>query len=83
MFLNFVLSLTIKLNLGKLMENLFKTHNLLKTILLIAIIMGTASQSNGQQGKPIGSGYAPSMVSKFITKYMAKVSLSFYYMALI
>jgi pimeloyl-ACP methyl ester carboxylesterase len=41
------------------MENLFKTHNLLKTILLTAIIMGTASQSNGQQGKPIGSGYAP------------------------
>jgi pimeloyl-ACP methyl ester carboxylesterase len=41
------------------MENLFKTHNLLKTILLIAIIMGTASESNGQQGKPIGSGYAP------------------------
>jgi pimeloyl-ACP methyl ester carboxylesterase len=37
------------------MENLFKTHNLLKAILLIAIIMGAASQSNGQQG----SGYAP------------------------
>src|ERR1700754_2944171 len=41
------------------MKNLFKTHNLLKIILLIAIIIGTASQSNGQQGKPIGTGYAP------------------------
>jgi pimeloyl-ACP methyl ester carboxylesterase len=41
------------------MKNLFKTHNRLKSILLIAIIMVTASQSNGQQGKPIGSGYAP------------------------
>src|SRR5882757_1254753 len=41
------------------MKNLFKTHNLLKTILLIAIIMGTASQSNGQQIKPSNSGYAP------------------------
>lgn len=41
------------------MENLFKTHNLLKTILLIAIIMSTASQSSGQHGTPIGRGYAP------------------------
>jgi pimeloyl-ACP methyl ester carboxylesterase len=41
------------------MENLFKRHNPLKTILLIAIMMGTAPQSNGQQGKPIDSGYAP------------------------
>ena len=41
------------------MKNLFKAHNLLKTILLIAIIMGTASQSNAQPGKPISSGYAP------------------------
>jgi pimeloyl-ACP methyl ester carboxylesterase len=41
------------------MKNLFKTHSLLKSILLIAIIMVTASRSNGQQGKPIGSGYAP------------------------
>jgi pimeloyl-ACP methyl ester carboxylesterase len=40
------------------MENLFKTHNLLKIILLIVIIMGAASQSNAQQGKPISSGYA-------------------------
>src|SRR5882724_10585941 len=41
------------------MKNLFKTHNLLKTILLITIIVGTAFQSNAQQGKPISSGYAP------------------------
>src|SRR5882757_516575 len=41
------------------MENLFKVHNLLITTLLIAIIMGTAFQSKGQQGKPIVSGYAP------------------------
>jgi pimeloyl-ACP methyl ester carboxylesterase len=41
------------------MKKLFKTHNLLKPILLIAIIMVTASQPNAQQGKPIGSGYAP------------------------
>ena len=40
------------------MKNLFKTHNLLKTILLITIIVGTAFQSNAQQGKPISSGYA-------------------------
>jgi pimeloyl-ACP methyl ester carboxylesterase len=41
------------------MKKLFKTHNLLKPILLIAIIMVTASQPNAQQGKPISSGYAP------------------------
>lgn len=41
------------------MENLFKKHGLLKTILLIAIIMSTASQSNGQTVKPASTGYAP------------------------
>ena len=41
------------------MKNLFKTDNPLKSILLFAIIMVTASQSNGQQIKPSGSGYAP------------------------
>ncbi|MES2061066.1 MAG: alpha/beta hydrolase [Bacteroidota bacterium] len=40
------------------MENSPKTHNLLKSILLIAI-MFVASQSNGQQLKPAASGYAP------------------------
>ncbi|WP_421940134.1 alpha/beta fold hydrolase [Pedobacter sp.] len=41
------------------MENLFKKHGLIKTILLIAIIMSTASQSNGQTVKPASTGYAP------------------------
>lgn len=41
------------------MGNLFKKHGLLKTILLIAIIMSTASQSNGQTVKPASTGYAP------------------------
>jgi pimeloyl-ACP methyl ester carboxylesterase len=41
------------------MKNLFKTHNLLKSILLIAIIMSTAIESNAQQSKPSASGYAP------------------------
>jgi pimeloyl-ACP methyl ester carboxylesterase len=40
------------------MKNLFKTGNPLKSILLIAI-MFAASQSNGQQIKPSGSGYVP------------------------
>lgn len=40
------------------MKNLFKTHNPLRTILLI-IIMFMASTSNGQQIKPSNSGYAP------------------------
>jgi pimeloyl-ACP methyl ester carboxylesterase len=41
------------------MNNLFKANNLLTSILLIAIIMSTASQSNGQQLKPASNGYAP------------------------
>ncbi|MEP7319621.1 MAG: alpha/beta hydrolase [Panacibacter sp.] len=41
------------------MRNLFKTINPLRSILLIAIIMLAAFQSNGQQIKPSGSGYAP------------------------
>ena len=40
------------------MKKLYKTNNLLKSILLIAIVF-TAFQSNGQQIKPSGSGYAP------------------------
>ena len=58
MFPNFVLSLTIKLNLGKFMRNLFNARNLIK-LLLTAIIMPAASSSNAQQIKPTGSGYAP------------------------
>jgi pimeloyl-ACP methyl ester carboxylesterase len=41
------------------MNYFFNSHYLLKPILLIAIIMGTASQLNAQQGKPVSSGYAP------------------------
>lgn len=40
------------------MNNSLKPGNPLKTILLIAIIILTASQSNGQQIKPSDSGYA-------------------------
>jgi pimeloyl-ACP methyl ester carboxylesterase len=41
------------------MKNSVKTLNPLKSILLVAIIMLAASQSNGQQIKPSESGYAP------------------------
>jgi pimeloyl-ACP methyl ester carboxylesterase len=41
------------------MKNLFKTPNPFKLILLMAIIMFAAAQSNAQQIKPTGSGYAP------------------------
>jgi pimeloyl-ACP methyl ester carboxylesterase len=40
------------------MKNLFKTGNLLKSI-LFAIVIFTAVQSNGQQTKPSNSGYVP------------------------
>ena len=40
------------------MKNLFKTHNPLRAILLIAIIF-TASSSMAQQIKPSSNGYAP------------------------
>lgn len=41
------------------MKTLFKTRNTFKAILIIATIMFTAVQSNGQQLKPASSGYAP------------------------
>lgn len=41
------------------MKNLVKANNPFRSILLIAIIMLAASQSNGQQIKPAASGYAP------------------------
>ena len=40
------------------MKNLLKTHNPLKSILLI-VIMFAAFRSNGQQTKPSNSGYVP------------------------
>lgn len=40
------------------MKNLLKTNSL-KSILVIAIIISAAFQSNGQQIKPANSGYAP------------------------
>ena len=45
------------------MKNLFNAANLIK-LLLIAIIMTTASQSNAQQIKPTNSGYAPANGTK-------------------
>jgi pimeloyl-ACP methyl ester carboxylesterase len=41
------------------MKNLFSTHNRLKAILFITVILLTAARSNGQQVKPADSGYAP------------------------
>src|SRR5579863_877880 len=41
------------------MQNLLKTNNPLRSILLILIIMLTASRSDGQKIKPSNSGYAP------------------------
>ncbi|PSL48713.1 pimeloyl-ACP methyl ester carboxylesterase [Chitinophaga niastensis] len=41
------------------MKNLLKTNNPLRSILLIVVIILTASRSNGQQIKPSNSGYAP------------------------
>jgi pimeloyl-ACP methyl ester carboxylesterase len=41
------------------MKTLFKTRNTFKAILIIATILFTAVQSNGQQLKPASSGYAP------------------------
>ncbi|WP_460474482.1 alpha/beta fold hydrolase [Emticicia fontis] len=46
------------------MKNLFKTHNLSQSLLLIAIVMATASLSNAQQLKPTSSGYAPANGTK-------------------
>ena len=41
------------------MKNLFKPSNPVRSILLIAVIIFTATRSNGQQIKPSGSGYVP------------------------
>jgi pimeloyl-ACP methyl ester carboxylesterase len=41
------------------MNTLTKAHNMIKSILLIAIVMSTTHQSVAQQNKPSDSGYAP------------------------
>ena len=46
------------------MKSLIKKHNLLNSILLITIIMFTASTAKGQQVKPSGSGYVPANGTK-------------------
>jgi len=41
------------------MKRVFKGSNALKPVLIIALLLFTASQSNGQQIKPSDSGYVP------------------------
>ena len=41
------------------MKRVFKGINIQKSILTIAVLFFTAFQSNGQQTKPVDSGYAP------------------------
>ena len=44
---------------GFFMKRVFKSSNVLKPALIIAMLFLTAFQSNGQQSKPSGSGYIP------------------------
>ena len=41
------------------MKKVFKGYNVLKPVIIIAILLFTVVQSNGQQSKPTASGYAP------------------------
>src|ERR1700704_327623 len=41
------------------MKRVFKGSNVLKAVLIIAMLFFTVFQSNGQQSKPAGSGYVP------------------------
>jgi pimeloyl-ACP methyl ester carboxylesterase len=41
------------------MKTVFKGSNVLKPVLIIAMLIFTVVQSNGQQSKPAASGYAP------------------------
>ena len=41
------------------MKRVFKGSNVPKLVLIIAMLFFTVFQSNGQQIKPAGSGYAP------------------------
>src|SRR5260221_13736217 len=41
------------------MKRVFKGSNVLKPVLIIAMLFFTVIQSNGQQSKPSASGYAP------------------------
>jgi pimeloyl-ACP methyl ester carboxylesterase len=41
------------------MKRVFKGSNVLKPVLIIAVLFFTVFQSHGQQGKPASSGYAP------------------------
>jgi pimeloyl-ACP methyl ester carboxylesterase len=50
--------LAINLILNSVMKDFLKTHDLLRAILLIAVV-SIAYSSNGQQVKPSNSGYAP------------------------
>lgn len=44
---------------GQFMKTVLKISNILKPVLIIAVLFLTAFQSNGQQSKPADSGYAP------------------------
>jgi pimeloyl-ACP methyl ester carboxylesterase len=46
------------------MKRVFRASNVLKQVLLIAVLFFTVFQSSGQQSKPAGSGYVPVNGSK-------------------
>jgi pimeloyl-ACP methyl ester carboxylesterase len=56
---NFVLSTISNQIWNYVMKKLFKSTGILKSILVIATVMSTTSQSIGQQTKPTEHGYAP------------------------
>src|SRR5437879_9627859 len=55
----FVLSIESKQFKSHFMKRVFKGSDVLKLVLMIAMLFFTVFQSNGQQLKPAESGYAP------------------------
>ncbi|WP_295676543.1 hypothetical protein [uncultured Mucilaginibacter sp.] len=65
------------------MKSVTKGSEVLKPVLIIAIILFTVFQSKGQQSKPAESGYVPVNGIKVYYEVMVRVSLSFCCMVLL
>ena len=64
------------------MKRVFKGSNVLKPVLIIAMLFFTVFQSTGNRSNLPTVATHLLMALKFITKYMVRAGLSFYCMAL-
>ena len=65
------------------MKRMFRKYNIPKPVLLIVVLLFTVFSRTGSKVSLLAVATCLLMASTFITKYMVRVSLSFYCMVLL